>query len=96
MERFNQIQSLDKEKNIKFFQCIGDPTFTKDNENEILNERALNKQNYLDAYERAGVTRYNLMLNQDYPCVGEIYPAFAPTFDELKNDNIRKRKEVII
>lgn len=43
LDRFNDIASLDKEKNIKFFQCIGDPTFTKENENEIIQERDTNR-----------------------------------------------------
>jgi hypothetical protein len=43
LDRFNQIAHIDKEKNIKFFRCVGDPAFTKENEEKILNERAENR-----------------------------------------------------
>ena len=33
--------------------------------------------------------------DQDYPKVGEIYPTYGPTYDFLKNDDIRKRRQVI-
>jgi hypothetical protein len=39
IDRFNKVAQLDKEKNIKFFQSIGDPTFTEDNERAIMAER---------------------------------------------------------
>ncbi len=45
LDRFNEVAHLDKEKNIKFFGCVGDPTFTKENEEDILNERQHNKVN---------------------------------------------------
>jgi len=39
LERFNQIQTLDKEKNIKFFQCIGDPKISEEGVDIIKGER---------------------------------------------------------
>ncbi len=36
LERFNKVAQLDKEKNIKFFQSVGDPTFTEENERTII------------------------------------------------------------
>jgi len=95
LERFNQIQMLDKEKNIKFFQCIGDPKISEEGENTIKGEREDHRNAFLNRYENDGVTRYEVQLDQGLPIVGEIVPKYHPTYDNLKNDNIRKRRRVL-
>ncbi len=47
MERFNQIQTLDKEKYIKFFQSIGDPQITEKGKLEITQEKQTHKVSLL-------------------------------------------------
>jgi len=47
LERFNQVQTLDKEKNIKFFQCIGDPQLGQEGVDFIKKEKEDNYVNTL-------------------------------------------------
>ena len=49
----------------------------------------------MNRYENDGVTRYEVQLDQGLPIVGEIVPKYHPTYDNLKNDNIKKRRRVI-
>lgn len=49
----------------------------------------------MNRYENDGVTRYNVQLDQGLPIVGEIVPKYHPTYDNLKNDNIKKRRRVL-
>lgn len=95
LERFNQIQMLDKEKNIKFFQCIGDPQLRQDEIDSIKKEKEDNYSEFLSKYENEGISRYQAKFDQGLPVVSEITPKYSPTYDLIKNDNIRKRRRVL-
>ena len=45
-------------------------------------------------YENTNITRYEVDLDNGLPVVGEIVPKYFATYDDLKNDNIQKRRTV--
>ena len=58
LDHFNRVQSLDKEKEIKFFPCIGDGGITDEDINSIQKGRGSYIAKKLEETRQAGVTRY--------------------------------------
>lgn len=87
---------MDKEKQVKFFQSVGDPKPSVVDEDYIRKEREEHKEEFLNTYENDGIMRYQLTLDEGFPILGEVYPKFYPAYDEMKNDNVRKWKKVSI
>ena len=94
VDNFNAIMNKEKEKNIKFFQSVGDPDLTEQQINAIEEERQKYNQEFLAEFEQKGITRYSVQYNQSAPVIKEDVPSFAPTYDLVKNDMIRKRRKV--
>mmetsp|Transcript_10635 Transcript_10635/g.9212 ORF Transcript_10635/g.9212 Transcript_10635/m.9212 type:complete len:123 (+) Transcript_10635:780-1148(+) len=59
-----------------------------------MQQREENMNEFLNRYERKGITRYKLQADKDLPAIGEVYPQYSATYDDLKNDRTRQRRQV--
>ena len=60
MDHFNAVFQLDKDKEIRFFQCVGDLPISIEISSSIKNERVEYKGKKLKDMEKSGITRYGL------------------------------------
>lgn len=65
LDHFNQVSQLDKDKEIRFFECIGDIPIKQETINSIMQERQYYLQQKLNEMQNKGITRYALQLDQD-------------------------------
>ncbi|CAD8145233.1 unnamed protein product [Paramecium pentaurelia] len=92
LDHFNQIQSLDKEKEMRFFQCVGDPPINESQVQDIILERQQYLNNYLEDVQAKGTTRYKLLINADSTIVDYILPENQLSWDLDKNDTMKIKK----
>ncbi|KRX00149.1 hypothetical protein PPERSA_10648 [Pseudocohnilembus persalinus] len=91
IDKFNEVRLLDKNKEIKFFQCVGDKVISKESTEEIEKERVEYKNEELREIQQQGVERYELLLNQDTPIIEQVVPSFDCQWDYDKNDPMKRR-----
>ncbi|KAL4456204.1 hypothetical protein ABPG74_014165 [Tetrahymena malaccensis] len=97
IEKCNAVALMDKNKDIKFFQCIGDEVITEDETQNILTERKNYHQSKLDHIQHEGVHRYTKKINQDHVMLGQRNQELQMTnnWDTDKNDNLKLRKIIL-
>jgi len=61
---------MDKNKDVKFFQCIGDEELTELETNSIIQERTDFNQGVIDALHEEGIHRYQKKVNADHVLLG--------------------------
>ncbi|CAD8158515.1 unnamed protein product [Paramecium octaurelia] len=94
LDHFNQIANLDKEKENKLKQCIGDSPIQKETISEIISQREQFNQQMLNQIYQSGITRYQLQLNIDNAVADQILPKYECQWDFEKNDVIKIKKIV--
>jgi len=77
--KFNEVRKLNEEKNIKFFQAIGDPFITESEKKLIMEEREEFKEEFLKTLEEDGIHRYELINDYDQPKRDLEVPQFKQT-----------------
>ena len=92
LDTFNEIQVLNKEKDIKMFRCIGDPTMTGEEEKKIVKDREDFHHKMLERIRDEGVHRYDKVLDSDLPIYQPIMPNYKPTWDMHKNNPNKLKK----
>lgn len=95
LDRFGEIEQVNKEKEFKFFVAIGDPDFTH-GDVEALKERF---QEYLDIknnmilYESKKKSKS--VIDIDVPIEENVVPCYQIDFDETKNDVFAVRRMIL-
>lgn len=92
LERFNNIYTLTKNKEIKMFRCIGDPQPGENDINNIILQRQEFNQKELEKIREDGVHRYEKIIDGDLPIYEPILPYYEPSGDEHKNNANKLRK----
>lgn len=92
LDRFNEISTLTKNKDIKMFRCTGDPTITKEETSEIVKERQDFHNRMLCRIRDEGVHRYEKIIDSDLPIYEPIMPFYQATWDQHKNNPNKLRK----
>lgn len=92
LDHYNQVQQLDKDKDIKFFQCIGDYPIEQYAIEDIKKERDVYNRAQLQEQVHNGITRYDINLNNDCAIVEEVLPKYECTWDFDKNDTLKIKR----
>ncbi|EGR29602.1 hypothetical protein IMG5_152520 [Ichthyophthirius multifiliis] len=87
------VNLLQKNKEIKFFQCIGDCDMTEVDIEEIYEKRNNFQKQILDGINIEGQNRFEIVLNNDQPQLDfEKIPQYQTTWDFDKNNDLKNRK----
>ena len=92
IEKFNGVQQLDKEKEIRFFSCIGDFQITQNSVDNIIEERKDLEDQKMAEKEKNGIHRYQIEKDYDLPIIDQNVPKFECQWSEYKNDMMKKRR----
>ncbi|EGR31074.1 hypothetical protein IMG5_117990 [Ichthyophthirius multifiliis] len=92
IEKCSQISLMDKYKQIKFFQCIGDRQIQMYEIEGIKDERTQYIQQKYYQIEIEGIHRHDKKINQDQPILDQKIEQLQPTWDYDKNDTLKLRK----
>jgi len=60
VKNYHHVDKQHKEREIKFFQCIGDPALTKEEQTEIVNLRSENNQHLTEFNKDNDLHRYDV------------------------------------
>lgn len=92
LDRFNEIEQLTKDKEIKMFRCIGDPKMTHKEQNAVLDRREDFHEKMLNRIQDEGIHRYDKIVDGDLPIYLPVMPFYKPTWDQHKNNPNKLRK----
>ena len=84
--RFNEVMQIDKDKDIRMFRCIGDPDFSKAEDDEVNYLRHEFKKKENDEIEHGGTHRFEKILDYDLPIYESVMPFYKSSWDTFKND----------
>lgn len=96
LKKYRTLEDLEREKGIKFFECVGDPPATDqfiENVNVMRQNFITNKQ---DSMRARDLDRFAAEVNQDFvvvPVVNEMVS--GPKWDVYENNHFAMRKRLV-
>ena len=85
---------MDKNREIKFFSCIGDPILGQTQREEEEERRKDEREGTRREMEEDGRRRVEVEHDNDLPVREQNLPIFKPKWDEFKNDRLSWRAKV--
>lgn len=96
LTRFENIAAMDKEKEYKFFVCLGDEQVTKGDMHRVSREREEYHQLQEEKIYEKAASLYHPAFNRDLPVISQVIPHNKSTWLRTKNDIESMKKLVMI
>lgn len=92
---YRKIEDLEREKEIKFFQCIGDPPITPEFRQGVHDKRSAIKTEKANALRERDVTRFATAIDEDKVVVEtDLKLSEQPKWDAFANNHLAMRKRI--
>lgn len=96
LKEFRKLEDLEREKGIKFFECIGDPPATDQFINNVKVMRNNFIENRKDKMREEDLKRFSTEVNNDKVVVPtDIDLVTFPKWDVYENDHFAMRKRLV-
>jgi len=96
LKEYRRLEDLEREKGIKFFECIGDPPSTDEFINGVKDKRSLLIEQGLNKMRMEDVGRFAVEVNKDKVVVPTtVNIAARPKWDVYQNNHFAMRKRLV-
>ena len=95
-KEYRRLEDLEREKGIKFFQCVGDPPITDETRQHIL----MSRQHFIDEKNRImrerDINRYNPAIDEERVVTDiDLELAEKPKWDAFENNHFAMRRRLV-
>lgn len=96
LTEYRRLENLEREKGIKFFECVGDPPATEEFINGIQTKRQNFIENKLAVMRTQDCHRFATEINRDKVVVPSVVDMdAAPKWDVYENNHFAMRKRLV-
>ena len=96
LKEYRRLEDLEREKGIKFFECVGDPPSSDDFKSAVKQKRAEIIEKNLDRMREGDIHRFSVEVNTDKVVVPTMLSIAAkPKWDVFQNNHFAMRKRLI-